>query len=65
MDGSGAEKRLGSSFGTARDENAVLLFDEADSIAARRSRSPDQAATREANTVVNVLLESWSRFAAS
>jgi len=57
-----APKNVSKLFRTARDENAVLLFDEADSIAARRSRSPDQAATREANTVVNVLLEELESF---
>ena len=40
----------------------MLLFDEADSIAARRSASPDQAAAREANTVVNILLEELESF---
>ena len=57
-----APKNVSKLFRAARDENAVLLFDEADSIAARRSRSPDQASTREANTVVNVLLEELESF---
>ena len=57
-----APKNVSKLFRTARDENAVLFFDEADSIAARRSRSPDQASTREANTVVNVLLEELESF---
>jgi SpoVK/Ycf46/Vps4 family AAA+-type ATPase len=57
-----APKNVSKLFRTAHDENAVLLFDEADSIAARRSRSPDQASTREANTVVNVLLEELESF---
>jgi SpoVK/Ycf46/Vps4 family AAA+-type ATPase len=55
-------KNVRKLFRTARDENAVLLFDEADSIATRRSTSPDQAAAREANTVVNVLLEELESF---
>ena len=55
-------KNVRKLFRTARDENAVLLFDEADSIAARRSASPDQASAREANTVVNVLLEELESF---
>ena len=55
-------KNVRKLFRNARDENAVLLFDEADSIAARRSTSPDQAAAREANTVVNILLEELESF---
>ena len=50
-------KNVGELFRAARDENAVLFFDEADSIAARRSTSLDQGSTREANAVVNVLLK--------
>jgi ATP-dependent 26S proteasome regulatory subunit len=46
----------------ARDENAVLFFDEADAIASRRSSSLDHAATRESNAVVNVLLKELERF---
>ncbi len=49
-------KHVAELFRTAREENAVLFFDEADGIASRRSTSLDQGATREANTVVNVLL---------
>ena len=55
-------KNVTELFRTARDENAVLLFDEADSIAARRSTAPDQAVTRESNTVVNVLLNELESF---
>src|SRR6187399_1639105 len=44
-------KNVAELFRAARDENAVLFFDEADSIAARRSTSLDQGSTREANAV--------------
>ena len=50
-------KNVAELFRTARDENAVLLFDEADSITSRRSTSPDLAVSREGNAVVNVLLK--------
>jgi SpoVK/Ycf46/Vps4 family AAA+-type ATPase len=55
-------KNVAELFQIARDENAVLLFDEADSIAARRSTSPDFGYTREANAVVNVLLRELETF---
>ncbi len=50
-------KNVAAIFRTARDERAVLLFDEADAIAARRSTSVDHAYQRESNTVVSVLLK--------
>lgn len=50
-------KNVAAIFRTARDDRAVLLFDEADAIATRRSTSVDHASQREANTVVNVLLQ--------
>ena len=40
----------------------MLLFDEADAIASRRSSSLDQAFVRESNTVINVLLQELERF---
>jgi SpoVK/Ycf46/Vps4 family AAA+-type ATPase len=40
----------------------VLLFDEADTIASRRSTSPEHGFVREANTVVNVLLKELETF---
>ena len=40
----------------------MLLFDEADAIASRRSSSLDQAFVRETNTVINVLLQELERF---
>src|SRR5262245_7647354 len=46
-------KNVSAVFRLARDENAVLLFDEADAIASRRATSPDHGFTRESNTVVN------------
>jgi SpoVK/Ycf46/Vps4 family AAA+-type ATPase len=50
-------KNVAAIFRTARDERAVLLFDEADAIAARRSISVDNGIQRESNTVVSVLLQ--------
>jgi SpoVK/Ycf46/Vps4 family AAA+-type ATPase len=50
-------KNVAAVFRTARDERAVLLFDEADAIAARRSLSVDHGFQRESNTTVNVLLQ--------
>ena len=55
-------KNVAELFRSARDERAVLFFDEADSIAARRSTSPDLGSTREANAVVNVLLRELESF---
>ena len=50
-------KNVAAIFRTAREERAVLLFDEADAIAARRSTSLDHGFQRESNTVVSVLLQ--------
>jgi SpoVK/Ycf46/Vps4 family AAA+-type ATPase len=55
-------KNVSAVFRMAREENAVLFFDEADAIASRRSSSLDHAATRESNAVVNVLLKELERF---
>jgi SpoVK/Ycf46/Vps4 family AAA+-type ATPase len=55
-------KNVSAVFRLARDENAVLLFDEADTIASRRSTSLDLGFLREANTVVNVLLKELETF---
>jgi SpoVK/Ycf46/Vps4 family AAA+-type ATPase len=55
-------KNVAAAFRLARKENAVLLFDEADAIASRRSSSLDQAFVRETNTVINVLLHELERF---
>src|SRR5689334_5720447 len=50
-------KNVAAIFRTARAEGAVLLFDEADAIASRRSTSVDHGFQRESNTVVSVLLK--------
>jgi SpoVK/Ycf46/Vps4 family AAA+-type ATPase len=50
-------KNVAGIFRTARDERGVLLFDEADAIAARRSTSTDHGSQRELNTTVSVLLQ--------
>src|SRR5262245_7122629 len=49
-------------FRLARERHAVLLFDEADAIASRRSVTLDDASQRETNTVVNVLLQELETF---
>jgi SpoVK/Ycf46/Vps4 family AAA+-type ATPase len=55
-------KNVAELFRIALEENAVLVFDEADSIAARRTLSPDIGFAREANAVVNVLLKELESF---
>src|SRR5690349_3349 len=50
-------KNVAAIFRNARDEQAVLLFDEADAIAARRSTSTEFGFQRESNTTVSVLLQ--------
>ena len=55
-------KNVTAIFRTAREEQAVLLFDEADAIAARRSTSVDTGSQRESNSVVNVLLQELERY---
>src|SRR6186997_176355 len=55
-------KNVSAVFRLAREENAVVLFDEADAIASRRSSSLDHSFLREANTVVNVLLRELETF---
>jgi SpoVK/Ycf46/Vps4 family AAA+-type ATPase len=49
-------------FRLARERNAVLLFDEADAIASRRSIAFDHASQRESNAVVSVLLQELESF---
>jgi SpoVK/Ycf46/Vps4 family AAA+-type ATPase len=49
-------------FRLARERNAVLLFDEADAIASRRSLSLEHASQRENNAVVSVLLQELESF---
>jgi SpoVK/Ycf46/Vps4 family AAA+-type ATPase len=55
-------KNVAAIFRTAHDERAVLLFDEADAIAARRSTSVDHGVQRESNIVVSVLLQELESF---
>jgi SpoVK/Ycf46/Vps4 family AAA+-type ATPase len=55
-------KNVATIFRAARDEGAVLLFDEADAIAARRSTSVGHGFQRESNTVVSVLLQELERY---
>jgi SpoVK/Ycf46/Vps4 family AAA+-type ATPase len=55
-------KNVAAVFRLARQEDAVLFFDEADAIASRRSTSIDHGFQRESNTVVNVLLQELERF---
>jgi SpoVK/Ycf46/Vps4 family AAA+-type ATPase len=55
-------KNVAAIFRTAREEQAVLLFDEADAIATRRSTSVDSGFQRESNSVVNVLLQELERY---
>ena len=55
-------KNVAAVFRVARQEHAVLFFDEADAIASRRSTSIDLGFQRESNTVVNVLLQELERF---
>ncbi len=55
-------KNIAAIFRTAHEEQAVLFFDEADAIAARRSTSVDNGSQRESNSVVNVLLQELERY---
>jgi SpoVK/Ycf46/Vps4 family AAA+-type ATPase len=55
-------KNVAAVFRLAREQRAVLLFDEADAIASRRSISVEQGFQRESNLVVNVLLQELESF---
>jgi hypothetical protein len=55
-------KNVSAVFASAREQDAVLFFDEADAIAGRRFTSVDQGYQREANAVVNVLLRELEEF---
>jgi SpoVK/Ycf46/Vps4 family AAA+-type ATPase len=55
-------KNIAGAFRSAVEQNAVLFFDEADSIAARRSSSSGVPYEREANLTVNVLLRELEAF---
>lgn len=55
-------KNIVSAFEAAADQNAVLFFDEADAIAARRSTGASLPHQREGNLTVNVLLKELESF---
>jgi SpoVK/Ycf46/Vps4 family AAA+-type ATPase len=55
-------KNVAAIFRMAQEEDAVLFFDEADAIAARRSTDVTHGSQRESNTTVNVLLQELERF---
>jgi SpoVK/Ycf46/Vps4 family AAA+-type ATPase len=55
-------KNVAALFRTAGEQDAVLFFDEADAIAARRSAGTSLPHQREANTIVNVLLRELEGF---
>jgi SpoVK/Ycf46/Vps4 family AAA+-type ATPase len=55
-------KNVSAVFRLAEEEDAVLFFDEADAIAASRTSDVSQGMQREANLVVNVLLQELERF---
>src|SRR5215207_2946801 len=55
-------KNVAALFRAASEQDAVLLFDEADAIAARRFGRTSHGLEREANTTVNVLLRELEGF---
>ena len=55
-------KNVRAVFEAAREQDAVLFFDEADAIASRRFSASNEAYAREANVVVNVLLQQLEEF---
>ena len=55
-------KNVSAVFRMAREQRAVLFFDEADAIASRRSSSVEHGQLRETNLVVNVLLQELETF---
>jgi SpoVK/Ycf46/Vps4 family AAA+-type ATPase len=55
-------KNVSAIFRAAEEQRAVLLFDEADAIASRRSTSVDFGFQRESNTVVTVLLQELEQY---
>ena len=55
-------KNVAALFRSAAEQEAVLFFDEADAIAARRSVSLNTPHQRESNTTVNVLLRELEGF---
>lgn len=55
-------KNVAEVFRLAREQHAVLFFDEADAIATRRAVSFEHGSQRESNLVVNVLLQELESF---
>ncbi len=55
-------KNVAALFRNAAEQDAVLFFDEADAIAARRSMATGAPFQRESNTTVNVLLRELEGF---
>jgi len=55
-------KNVVAAFRQAREHDAVLFFDEADSIASRRFAALSQGYEREANLIVNILLAELERY---
>jgi SpoVK/Ycf46/Vps4 family AAA+-type ATPase len=55
-------KNVAAVFRRAREDRAVLLFDEADALASRRSTSVQHGFERESNTTVSVLLQELERY---
>jgi SpoVK/Ycf46/Vps4 family AAA+-type ATPase len=55
-------KNVSAIFRAAEEQRAVLLFDEADAVASRRSTAVDLGVQRESNTVVTVLLQELERY---
>src|SRR5688572_27890375 len=55
-------KNIAATFRAATEQNAVLLFDEADAIAMRRSSGSALSYDREMNLTVNVLLRELEAF---
>jgi SpoVK/Ycf46/Vps4 family AAA+-type ATPase len=55
-------KNIAAIFRSASDQRAVLFFDEADAIAARRSTAATTSHDREMNLTVNVLLRELEAF---
>ena len=55
-------KNVAAVFRRAREERAVLLFDEADALASRRSTSMHDGFARESNTTISVLLQELERY---
>ena len=55
-------KNVVAAFRQAREHDAVLFFDEADSVASRRFAALSQGYEREANLIVNILLAELERY---